>query len=100
MLCGICDRSAKCERSNPADNMVRKGGRGGAPGASTAIRAAAPGEAPSGAGGCGLKEAAAHGEPTQEQRIKGKLLPVGDLCWSSLLPMDVHSGMDLYWSRS
>ena len=46
--------------------------------------------------------AAAHGEePTQEHRVWGKLLPVGDPCWSSSRraaacgkPMQNHFGKD------
>jgi len=43
------------------------------------LHAAAHGGAPGGAGGCGLEEAAAHGEPPQEQGVWGELPPVGVL---------------------
>ena len=87
------EKSEKCERSNPADNVVRKGGGGGAPGASTAIHAAARGEAHSGAGGCGLKEAVAHGGPMLEQFVKDGIL------WEGLHVEQGQRGMVKEWRR-
>ena len=80
--------------------MVYHGGAG--------FHSAACGEAPSGAGGPAMKEAAACGadsrpelQPMEREQVTWQELPpVGDPCWSSSLLMNGPCGTEPCWSSS
>ena len=67
--CGLCRERPLAGQAVPLQPMGPTGSR--SPRCSPPVGGGAPG----GAGGCGLEEAAAHGEPPQEQGVWGELPP-------------------------